>query len=244
MRSSNTSATNAWQFTKDGLPIVSVDTKKKEQGGRFKNPGRIWSRESLPVNDHDFPSLGSGVAIPRGLYDPQADRGWVMVGTSHDTAEFAVDAIADWWRGPGRRRYPMPQSCSSWPTPVAVTVLVADSGSWPCKKGWSIVTGWQYGSKRVPLSHRGLQMEPDRAPALREMSKHCAGQPFTDYATILRLIGGTGTRTGLQVKCALNTTVYPTKVKVSDAQMSDLDIFNHSFFPEWNYTLFPRVIRN
>jgi len=94
------------QFTQDGLPIISVDTKKKELVGCFKNPGRIWSQEARPVNDHDFPSLAIGIGIPRGLYDVKAHRGSVLVGTSHDTPEFAVDAITDWWRGEGRRRYP------------------------------------------------------------------------------------------------------------------------------------------
>jgi len=230
------------QFTKEGLPIVSVDTKKKEQVGRFKNPGRIWSREALPVNDHDFPSLGSGVAIPRGLYDPQANRGWVMLGTSHDTAEFAVDAIADWWRGPGRRRYPH----------AAELLILADTGG----SNGARCRLWKLALQERLVDRYGLAVSVCHYPTgaskwnpiehrlFSEMSKHCAGQPFTDYATILRLIGGTRTRTGLQVKCALNTKVYPTKVKVSDAQMSDLDIFNHSFFPEWNYTLFPRLTRN
>ena len=106
------------QFTQEGLPIISVDTKKKEQVGQFKNAGRIWSREALCVNDHDFPSLASGVAIPRGLYDVQANRGSVLLGTSHDTPQFAVDAIVDWWRSEGRRRYPQ----------VAGLLILADTG--------------------------------------------------------------------------------------------------------------------
>jgi hypothetical protein len=93
-------------FAQRGLPIVSVDTKKKEWVGRFKNNGQIWSREALPVNDHDFPSLAQGVAIIRGHYDVPANRGRVLIGTSHDTAQFAVDALVEWWRGEGRRRYP------------------------------------------------------------------------------------------------------------------------------------------
>ena len=230
------------QFEQEGLPMVSVDTKKKEQVGRFKNPGRIWSREPLPVNDHDFPSLGSGVAIPRGLYDPQANRGWVVVGTSHDTAEFAVDAIVDWWRGPGRRRYPQ----------AAELLILADTGG----SNGARCRLWKYALQERLVDPYGLAVTVCHYPTgaskwnpiehrlFSEMSKHCAGQPFTDYATILRLIGGTRTRTGLQVKCALNTTVYPTKVKVSDAQMHNLDVFDHSFLPEWNYTLFPRLNRN
>lgn len=230
------------QFEREGLPIISVDTKKKEQVGRFKNPGRIWSREPLPVNDHDFPSLGSGVAIPRGLYDPQANRGWVVVGTSHDTAEFAVDAIVDWWRGPGRRRYPQ----------AAELLILADTGG----SNGARCRLWKYALQERLVDPYGLAVTVCHYPTgaskwnpiehrlFSEMSKHCAGQPFTDYATVLRLIGGTRTRTGLQVKCALNSLVYPTKVKVSDAQMDSLDVSDHTFLPEWNYTLFPRVNRN
>lgn len=131
------------QFTQEGLPIISVDTKKKELVGRFKNAGRIWSREPQPVNDHDFPSLASGIAIPRGLYDVRANRGSVLVGTSHDTPEFAVDAIVQWWRSEGWSRYPQ----------AAELLILADTGgsngarcrlwSTPCKPDWSIPMGWQ-----------------------------------------------------------------------------------------------------
>ena len=93
------------EFSRQALPIISVDTKKKELIGPFKNAGRIWCHEAPPVNDHDFRSQAAGLAIPRGLYDLQANRGSVLVGTSHDTPEFAVDAIVEWWRGEGRRRY-------------------------------------------------------------------------------------------------------------------------------------------
>jgi hypothetical protein len=106
------------QFTQKALPVISVDTKKKELVGRFKNAGRVWSQEAVRVNDHDFRSQAKGVAIPRGLYDPQANRGSVLVGTSHDTPEFAVDAIVYWWRGEGCQRYPQ----------ASRLLLLADSG--------------------------------------------------------------------------------------------------------------------
>jgi len=230
------------QFAQAGLPRVSVDTKKKEQVGRFKNPGRIWSRESLLVNDHDFPSLRSGVAIPRGLYDLQANRGWMVVGTSHDTAQFAVDAIVDWWRGPGRRSYPQ----------ATELLILADTGG----SNGARCRLWKQALQERLVDRYGLAVTVCHYPTgaskwnpvehrfFSEVSKQCAGQPFTDYATIVRLIGGTRTRTGLKVHCALNTTFYPTKVKVSDEQMANLDLFKHTFLPEWNYTLFPRLNRN
>ena len=230
------------QFTQQGLPIISVDSKKKELVGRFKNGGRIWSREALPVHDHDFPSLASGVAFPRGLYDLQANRGTVLVGTSHDTAEFAVDALVDWWRGEGRRRYPQ----------AAELLILADSGGSNAARSrlWKYalqekladpyqlaVTVCHYptgASKWNPIEHR----------VFSEMSKHCAGLPFTDYATIVERIAGTRTRTGLRVRCALSLKDYPTKVKVSDAQMRSLYLLPHPELPQWNYTLLPRLNRN
>ena len=230
------------RFAQQRLPIVSVDTKKKEQVGRFKNPGRIWSREPLLVNDHDFPSLGIGVAIPRGLYDVQANRGWVVLGTSHDTPQFAVDAIVDWWRGPGRRRYPR----------SAELLILADAGG----SNGARCRLWKHALQERLVDRYGLAVTVCHYPTgaskwnpiehrlFSEVSKHCAGQPFTDYATIVRLIGTTQTRTGLQVNCTLNKTFYPTKTKVSDEQMGSLDIFKHTLLPEWNYTLFPRLNRN
>jgi hypothetical protein len=229
-------------FIQEGLPIISVDTKKKELVGRFKNAGRIWSREALPVNDHDFASLAIGIGIPRGLYDMQANRGSVLIGSSHDTPEFAVDAIVDWWRHQGQRRYGQ----------AAQLLILADSGGsngarcrlWkyalqeklvdPCQLAVTVCHYPSGASKWNPIEHR----------LFSEMSKHCAGQPFTDYATMVRLIAGTRTRTGLHVKCALSATQYATKIKVSDDQMGGLDLLEHRVLPQWNYTLFPRLNRN
>ena len=230
------------EFSRQALPIISVDTKKKELVGPFKNGGRIWSREALPVNDHDFRSQAKGMAIPRGLYDLQANRGSVLIGTSHDTPEFAVDAIVAWWRDQGRRRY----------GPASELLVLADSGGsngarcrlWKCALQEKLVDRFQLAvtvchyptgtSKWNPIEHR----------LFSEISKHWAGQPLTDYSTIVRLIGETKTKTGLRVTCALTTQDYPTKVKVSDEQMRDLDLLKHPILPEWNYTLLPRINRN
>ena len=230
------------QFTQEGLPIVSVDSKKKELVGRFKNAGRIWSREALPVNDHDFPSLASGVAFPRGLYDLQANRGTVLVGTSHDTAEFAVDALVDWWRGEGRRRYPQ----------AAELLILADSGGsnaarcrlWKYALQEKLVDPYQLAVTVCHYPTGASKWNPIEHRVFSEMSKHCAGLPFIDYATMVERIAGTRTRTGLRVRCALSLKNYPTKVKVSDDQMRSLDLLPHPEFPQWNYTLLPRLNRN
>jgi len=199
------------QFTREGLPIVSVDSKKKELVGHFKNAGRIWSREALPVNDHDFPSLASGVAFPRGHYDVQANRATVLVGTSHDTAEFAVDALVDWWRGEGRRRYPQ----------AAQLLILADSGGsnaarsrlWKYALQERLVDAFQLAVTVCHYPTGASKWNPIEHRLFSEMSKHCAGLPFTDYATMVERIAGTRTRTGLRVRCALSLKNYPTEVK-------------------------------
>ena len=229
-------------FTRQGLPIISVDTKKKEMVGPFKNAGQVWSQAGTPVNDHDFRSQAKGMAIPRGLYDPLTNRGSVLIGTSHDTSEFAVDAIVEWWRREGRRRYGQ----------VAELLILADSGGsngarcrlWKCALQEKLVdrfglavTVCHYptgASKWNPIEHR----------LFSEISKHWAGQPLTNYPTILRLIGETKTKTGLRVNCGLSTQYYPTKIKVSDVQMAELDLLKHPTLPNWNYTLLPRLNRN
>jgi hypothetical protein len=183
----------------------------------------------------------------RGLLDQlgyalHANRGSVLIGTTHDTPQFAVNAIVDWWRAEGRRRYPeaselliLPDSGGSnaarsrlWkhalqvtlgdPHQLAVTVCHYPTGA----------------SKWNPIEHR----------LFSEISKHGAGQPWIDYPTIVRLVAETRTQTGLQVTCALSTQHYPTKIRVSDDPMSELDLLKHPILPAWNYTLFPRIIRN
>jgi hypothetical protein len=229
-------------FTRQGLPIISVDTKKKEMVGPFKNAGQVWSQEAIPVNDHDFRSQAKGMAIPRGLYDLLANRGSVLIGTSHDTSEFAVDAIVDWWRREGRRRYEQ----------ASEVLILADSGGsngarcrlWKCAlqerfadRFGLAVTVCHYptgASKWNPIEHR----------VFSEISKHWAGQPLADYPTIVRLIAETKTKTGLRINCGLNTEFYPTKIKVSDVQMAQLDLLKHPTLPNWNYTLLPRLNRN
>jgi hypothetical protein len=230
------------QFAQEGLPIVSVDSKKKELVGRFKNDGRIGSREALPVNDHDFPSLANGAAFPRGHYDVQANRGTVLVGTSHDTAEFAVDALVDWWRGEGRRRYPQ----------AAELLILADSGGsngarcrlWKLDLQEKLVDPYQLAVTVCHYPTGASKWNPIEHRLFSEISKHCAGLPFTDYATITQRIAGTRTRTGLRVRCALSLKQYRTKVKISDAQMRSIDLLPHPILPQWNYTLLPRLNRN
>jgi len=230
------------EFRRLAYPIISVDSKKKELVGQFKNHGRLWSQTPILVQDHDFRSQAKGLATPYGIYDLGANRATVVVGTSHDTPDFAVDAICQWWRQHGRRRYPE----------APELLILADGGgsNGPQCRAWKwalqqklvdsfglTVTVCHYptgASKWNPVEHR----------LFSEISKHWAGQPLADYPTMVRLIGETRTQTGLRVNCTLNSRFYPTKVQISDEQMALLDLFKHPTLPQWNYTLCPRTIRN
>ena len=226
------------RFARDGLPVISVDTKKRELVGRFKNPGTAWRRQPTLVNDHDFRSEARGVAIPYGVYDQQANRGSVFVGTSHDTSEFAVESIEKWWRYDGRRRYPKTDRL----------LILADAGGSNSaqRRGWKhalqtklcdrhqlsvTVTHYPAGaSKWNPIEHR----------LFSEISKNWAGEPLTSYETILNHIRTTKTSTGLRVKAYLVKRHYPKSVKFSDRQMQELALEKHEILPKWNYTLRPR----
>ena len=230
------------QFAQEGLPRISVDTKKKELVGPFKNNGRLWSHQPLSVNDHDFPSLARGVAIPRGLFDLLANRGSVLLGTSHDTSQFAVDAIVDWWQRDGQRRYSAAQEL----------LILADSGGsnaarcrlWKYALQEKLVDPYQLSVTVCHYPTGASKWNPIEHRLFSEISKHWAGQPLNDYDRIVRLISETRTKTGVVVSCRLSRTDYPTKIKISDAQMRTLDYLRHSILPQWNYTLLPRLARN
>jgi len=226
------------EFARASLPCLSIDAKKKEMVGNFKNPGKTWEKAPVVVNDHDFLTLASGVAIPYGLYDTQANVGTVFVGTSRDTSEFAVDAIEAWWCCDGKTRYPQADRI----------LLIADGGgsngarlrAWKvylqeklCDRHRLSVTVCHYPtgtSKWNPIEHR----------LFSEISKNWAGVPLRDYQTILNYIRTTATKTGLTVQSHLLRRKYETGVKISDRQIAELSLERHQTQPLRNYTLRPR----
>ena len=223
-------------FAARNLPVLSVDTKKKELIGRFKNPGTAWSREPVDVKDHDFPSEAVGKAVPYGIYDVQANLGTVCVGTSLETPEFAVDSIRWWWLHEGQYRYPQ----------ATELALLADCGgaNGPNHRAWKwalyerlvkplglTVTVAHYppgASKWNPIEHR----------LFSEISKNWAGHPLESWETVLNFIRTTATQTGLAVKAHLIDRPYE-KVKITKAQLQALPIIRHPALPKWNYTLSP-----
>lgn len=226
-------------FERAGLPIVSVDTKKKEQIGQFRNAGRTWTQEAILVNDHDFKKDAVGVGVPYGLYDPVANRGHIVVGTSRDTADFAVDAIVHWWKYDGSRRY----------SGAKRLLILADNGGGNGSRN----RAWKHGlqtklADRFALSVTVCHYPPGASKwnpiehrLFSEVTKNWAGQPLNSYETVLKYIRTTKTKTGLRTRATLLRRDYPTGVKIPDREMAKLRIRRHAPLPDWNYTLAPRM---
>ncbi len=219
------------------LPAVSVDAKKKQLVGRFRNPGTAWSDHCVEVFDHDYPSWATGQAVPYGIYDLQANTGWVGLGLSHDTPYFAVDCLAAWWVAEGRQRYPG----------AGQLLVCADSGgsngihphAWKhalqerlCNRHRLTVTVAHYPSgcsKFNPIEHR----------LFSEISKNWAGVPLESVETILNYIRSTTTQTGLTVSAQLIEAQYQTGIKITAQQLAELNLTRHNPLPRLNYTIAP-----
>ncbi len=226
------------QFQAAGNPVLSIDAKKKEKVGEFKNAGRTYRRKGKPVhvNLSDYPDLGKGVAIPYGADDPVRNHGFVNVGMTHETAEFAVESLRWWWRRIGHRHYP---TAKEW-------LVCADGGG----SNGSRRRGWQYylqeladelgipvtvchyppgTSKWNKIEHRMFSL----------ISLNWQGVPLDDYATVVNLIGGTRTSKGLRIQARLDRRDYEWRQKISDEEMSALQLQPHETHPQWNYTILP-----
>jgi hypothetical protein len=225
-------------FGAAGLPIISVDTKKKELIGNFKNGGRAWSKEAEAVNVHDFLQHALGRAVPYGIYDLTSNRGTVYVGASGDTAQFAVDAIARWWEAEGRASFPGAREL----------LILADGGG---SNGW-LPRAWKQQLQAQLCDGLGLvvtvchyptgcsKWNPIEHRLFGPISVNWAGKPLRTWEAMLALIQGTRTSTGLEVSAFLQDGQYKTGQKVSDAEMKTLNLERHAICPNWNYTIRPR----
>lgn len=226
-------------FLKGRRPVISVDTKKKELVGDFKNGGREWHRKGKPpeVRVHDFIIEDLGKVAPYGVYDLANNVGWVGVGINHDTAEFAVATIAKWWRRLGRRRFPKAKSL----------LITADAGG----SNGARVRLWKWElqkfADRTGLAITVCHMPPGTSKwnkiehrLFSFITQNWRGKPLDSHATILKLIASTTTATGLQVYCELDEHEYEKGVGVSDEHMAQLNIKRHEFHGDWNYTIRPR----
>ena len=222
-----------------GQPAISVDTKKKELVGDFKNGGREYrpAGSPEPVRVHDFIDPKLGRAAPYGVYDIADDKGWVSVGIDHDTAAFAVNAIRSWWMTMGRSRYPHAHTLT----------VTADGGG----SNGSRVRLWKVELQKLAdelgLTIVVLHLPPGTSKwnkiehrLFSFISRNWRGRPLADYRTIVELISATTSTAGLTVRCQLDENLYPAGIKVSDEEMAELNILRDDFHGEWNYTINPR----
>jgi hypothetical protein len=221
-----------------GLPILSVDAKKKELVGNFGNGGRSWVETPYEVNAHDFLADAECKAVPYGPYDVLATKGHVVVGTSSDTPAFAAGAVVRWWVRCGRKRY----------RDAGELLILADSGgSNGCRPRlwkWRLqgLLAGPYGLE-VTVCHypRGAsKWNPVEHRLFRQISRNWSGVPLRSPGLMLSLIRGTRTSSGLSVTAAWTDRKYVRGVSVTDAQMEDLNIERHDVCPQWNYTIKPR----
>ena len=224
---------------KTGDPVISVDAKKKELVGPFKNGGRTWRPKGKPeeVTTKDFPSLAQGKALPYGVYDTGQNRAVVNVGVTHDTAEFAVESIRRWWKWDGRRSYPAAQRL----------LICADAGGSNGNRlrAWKLHLQQMADQIRIPITVCHYPPGTSKWNKIEHrlfsfISLNWRGEPLINYETIINLIGGTKTRTGLKVKAVLDTNEYETGIKVTDEQFEEIQLRRHKVHPAWNYTLSPR----
>jgi hypothetical protein len=226
-----------------GQPVISVDTKKKELVGEYKNGGSDYRPKGDPrrVNVHDFVDKELGKAVPYGVYDVAANAGFVSVGITSDTAEFAVEAIRSWLGRMGRQRYPKAQELT----------ITADCGG----SNGARVRLWKVELQKL-ADETGLVLHVHHYPPgtskwnkiehrmFCHITQNWRGRPLTDRLAIVELIGATTTKAGLKVECALDTRTYEKGIKISDAEMETLNIAGDDFHPEWNYTLKPRLVNS
>ncbi len=226
-------------FQARGAPVISVDTKKKELVGDFKNAGREWQPQGkpVPVRVYDFIDDALGKVIPYGIYDLARNTGWVNVGTDHDTPEFAVESIARWWRCMGKRTYPAAKEL----------LITADGGGSNAARSRLWKLELQRFADRSGLAVSVSHFPPGTSKWNKiehrlfcHITENWRGRPLVDHETVVQLIGSVRTSTGLTVKAKLDTREYPTGIKVSDAEMDALRITHEPFHGEWNYTLHPR----
>jgi hypothetical protein len=226
------------RFQRQGLPVISVDTKKKELVGNFKNAGKTWrrSRDPEPVRVHDFIIPELGKAIPYGVYDLTRNAGWVSVGIDHDTASFAVRTVERWWKKMGTPLY----------RDAASLLITADGGG----SNGSRVRLWKWElqqfARRAKLSITVCHFPPGTSKwnkiehrLFSYISTNWRGRPLVSLATIVSLIASTRTAAGLRVRCELDKRPYPKGVEISKKQMAEIRLEPHSLHPSWNYTIQP-----
>ncbi len=225
-------------FHKQNQPVISVDTKKKELVGEFKNPGQEWQPKGEPekVDVHDFPKKDLGKAIPYGVYDLASNEGWVSVGIDHDTAQFAAATIRRWWTEMGSQRFPR----------ASKLLVTADGGGSNSSRNRLWKKSLQELADELDLTLKVCHFPPGTSKWNKIehrlfcfITKNWRGRPLTTYEVIVNLIASTTTKTGLIVRAAIDSNDYETGITVSDEELTRLRIVRAKFHGEWNYTIKP-----
>lgn len=224
-------------FLDRGDPVISVDTKKKELVGIFKNPGTVWVKTATPVLDHDFRSDAKAIAVPYGVQDLGANRGHIFVSTSHDTPQYAVAAVTRWWKIDGSPRYP----------DSSRLLILADNGG----SNGSRCRAWKYELHDQLCNQHNLEVTVCHYPSgaskwnpiehllFSQISKNWAGVPLESLETMLNFIRTTKTQKGLRVRASQIKGHYPTGIRVAASAMATVNIITHNVLPAWNYTIAP-----
>ena len=230
----------AKKFQEQGCPTISVDTKKKELVGNFANKGKTWTKKGKPIEtlSHDFKGPENGVAVPYGIYDPLANKGYVNVGMSADTGEFSVASIRKWWNGYGKKMYPKSTDLFICP----------DSGG---SNGYRLKL-WKYELQKLSNESNLTIHVSHLPPGISKWNKvehrlfsfismNWRGRPLKDFATIVNLISNTKTEKGLTVEAYLDKKIYEKGIKISKEQMKEINITPNEFHGEWNYSIAPNT---
>ena len=228
-----------YRFQRRHLPIISVDSKKRELVGNFKNPGRRWESAPRHVYDHDFRTDSIGIAIPYGIYDVTENRGALVVGVSHDTPTFAAHAIAHWWHQEGSTRYRGSRQL----------LILADTGgsnscrcyAWKTELQSQLANGFALAVTVAHYPTGASKWNPIEHRLFSEVSRNWAGEPLDSYQKILNYARTTTTHTGLQVTAYLDRRHYPCGIKPTQDQIAALQLQPHETLPEWNYTIKPQM---
>ena len=230
---------NSSSLLKKKEPIISVDSKRKELGGNFKNSGREWRQKGWPeeVQVHDFMIKKLGKICPYGVYDLVQNKGWVNIGINKDTSAFAVESIRQWWKRIGKKDY----------TNAKSIIITADCGG---SNGYRVrlwKTELQKLSNQIGLSITVLHYPPGTSKwnkiehkLFSFISKNWRAKPLVSHEVIIKLISSTTTKTGLKVYCRMDKKKYKTGIKISDEEFQKIKIKKHNFHPDWNYTIYPQ----
>lgn len=223
-------------FSDQQNPVVSVDTKKKELIGNFKNSGRVWAKGEIEVLDHDFPSYGKGKAIPYGTYDVNRNEGFVNVGMSSDTSEFAVNSLWQWWRHFGRKYYP---------NATAILVCADGGGSNGSRaRAWKFYLQELSNKLGIPITVSHYPPGTSKWNKIEHrmfsfISMNWKGKPLENFEAVVKLISSTKTKSGLKIKARLDKKKYKKGMKISKEDFEELNLKFSKKFPQWNYTVHP-----